>query len=215
MTNKDIVIQTTVSFVQQTLAEAEGSHDWWHIARVWKNAKTIAETEGGDLFVIELGALLHDIADAKFHGGDEEIAPQKTKVFLNSLNVAEEIVAHVVNIVKHISFKGGKDAQPFKSLELDIVQDADRLEAIGAVGVARACAYGGYKKREIYNPNILPNLHMTREEYKHSKGTTINHFYEKLLLLKDRFNTHTGRTLAEDRHKFMEVFLEQFYKEVS
>lgn len=213
MHNEEI-IQKTVAFVQKTLADAEGGHDWWHIYRVWKNAKHLATSEkDADQLVVELGALLHDIADSKFHNGDEDIGPQTARDFLVSLSTEESMVTHVENIVWHISFKGGTHTQTFKSLELDIVQDADRLDAMGAIGIARTFNYGGHKGRALYDPTIPPNLAMTKEEYKKSDAPTINHFYEKLLLLKDRMNTETGKKMAAERHIFMEQYLDQFYKE--
>ncbi|HJP62901.1 MAG TPA: HD domain-containing protein [Mucilaginibacter sp.] len=208
------IINKTVSFVQKTLENAEGGHDWWHIHRVWTNARRIAQTEECDIQVVELSALLHDIADAKFHGGDEEVGPATAGKFLQILNVDEEIILHVQQIIRHISFKAGFNKAAFLSKELDIVQDADRLDAIGAIGIARAFSYGGFKGREIYNPNIEPNLDMSKEEYKNSTAPTINHFYEKLLLLRDKMNTATGKAMAEQRHKFMEHYLTQFYSEV-
>ncbi len=207
------IIAKTVSFVKKELEGAEGGHDWWHIERVWKNAKLISRREKANSFIVELGALLHDIADAKFHDGDENIGPQKARLFFESLSVKNNIIEHVENIIKHISFKGGNFKSSFHSKELQIVQDADRLDAIGAIGIARAFNYGGFKNREIYNPLIKPALQMGKEAYKKSSAPTINHFYEKLLLLKDRMNTETGKKLAEERHLFMEIFLEQFYKE--
>ena len=211
--NNQAIIQKTIDFVKTSLSEAEGGHDWWHIYRVWKTAKHIAQTENVDMFVVELGALLHDIADSKFHGGDEEIGPQKAKEFLESLHVSENIIDHVVNIIANISFKGGKLPQKFKSTELDVIQDADRLDALGAIGIARTFNYGGHKGRSIYNPDIMPNLNLSKEEYKNSDAPTLNHFYEKLLLLKDLMNTQTGRKMAEQRHDFMLAFLDQFYNE--
>ncbi len=212
------IIDKTIDFVKQTLTDAEGGHDWWHIYRVWKLSKHIADIEkvhniNIDLFVVELGALLHDIADSKFHDGDEAIGPKKAKEFLNSLNVSNEIILHVENIISNISFKGGKDIQKFKSIELDIIQDADRLDAIGAIGIARTFNYGGYKNRTIYNPDIKPNLTMSKEEYKKSGAPSINHFYEKLLLLKDFMNTHSGKEMAQHRHNFMQQYLTEFYDE--
>lgn len=207
------IIHQTIDFVKNTLSEAEGGHDWWHIQRVWKLAKKIAVEENVDLFAVELGALLHDIADAKFHNGDETVGPKKARTFLESLNVKESIIAHVENIISHVSFKGGNHHQVFRSPELDVVQDADRLDALGAIGIARTFNYGGYKNRKLYDPAIKPKLNMSKEEYKKSEAPTINHFYEKLLLLKDRMNTRTGRRMAEGRHQFMEHFLEEFYKE--
>lgn len=209
----DALILKTKEFVKAELANAEGGHDWFHIERVWKTAKTIAQQENVDLQIVELGALLHDIADSKFHNGDEEVGPTKTRTFLTSLLVDEATVDHVVNIVKNISYKGGNEKQAFHSPELDVVQDADRLDALGAIGIARTFNYGGHKGFALHDPSIPPNLNMTKEEYKTNTAPTINHFYEKLLLLKDRMNTETGKKMAEQRHQFMEVYLEQFYKE--
>lgn len=211
--DQETVIQKTIDFVKEVLSDAEGGHDWWHIYRVWKLSKHIAQTEDVDNFVVELGALLHDIADSKFHDGDEEVGPRKAREFLSSLGVQEDVIIHIENIISNISFKGGKHTQKFKSPELDVIQDADRLDAMGAMGVARTFNYGGHKGREIYNPEIKPNLNMTKEEYKSSNAPTLNHFYEKLLLLKNRMNTNTGKSMAEHRHKFMEQFLDEFYKE--
>lgn len=207
------IINKTVQFVKDTLKNAEGGHDWWHIYRVWNSAKHIAKPEKADLFIIELGALLHDIADSKFNKGDEEIGPRKAREFLKSLKVEDSVIVHVENIISNISFKGGREVQTFRSPELDIVQDADRLDALGAIGIARAFNYGGHKNREIYNPTIKPDLKMSKEEYKKANAPTINHFYEKLLLLKDRMNTQTGKEMAELRHKYMEKYLEEFYGE--
>lgn len=207
------IIQKTAHFVEITLENAEGGHDWWHIQRVWTLANRIAEKEDADKFVVALGALLHDIADAKFHNGDETIGPKKAKDFLYSIEVDTSTVEHVVQIIEHISFKGGNHALSFSSKELAIIQDADRLDALGAIGIARTFNYGGYKNRAIYDPNIKPNLNMTKEEYKNSNAPTINHFYEKLLLLKDRMNTATGKEMAIHRHRFLELFLEEFYSE--
>jgi len=207
------IIETTTQFVRTTLSNAEGGHDWWHIHRVHTNAKRIAQTEACDMLVVELAALLHDIADSKFHNGDEEIGPETAGSFLRSINADEDIIEHVQQIIRHISFKAGFDKSKFHTIELDIVQDADRLDAIGAIGIARAFSYGGFKGREIYDPTIKPNLNMTKAEYKNTTAPTINHFYEKLLLLKDKMNTQTGKKLAEQRHAFMESYLKQFYSE--
>jgi len=166
-----------------------------------------------DLFVVELGALLHDIADSKFHDGDETVGPRKARAFLISQEVDEEVIVHVEKIITNISFKGGNHDQKFISPELDVIQDADRLDALGAIGVARTFNYGGHKNREIYNPEVQPNLKMTKEEYKNSDAPTLNHFYEKLLLLKDRMNTKSGSEMAEKRHEFMQIYLDQFYME--
>lgn len=207
------LIPRTVAYVQQELQHAEGGHDWFHIERVWKTAKTIAAGEQVDTLVVELGALLHDIADSKFHQGDEEKGPRMARAFLEAEQVKEEVIVHVVNIIRYIGFKGGKEKAAFSSAELAVVQDADRLDAIGAIGIARAFNFGGFKGRELYNPAIAPNLHMTKEEYKKSTAPTINHFYEKLLLLKDLMNTETGKRMAEQRHRFMVQYLHQFYNE--
>jgi len=211
--NQPSILQQTIDYVKETLALAEGGHDWFHIERVWKNARQIARTENVDMEIVELAALLHDIADSKFNGGDEEIGPRTARLFLEGKQYAADRTAHVVNIVRHISFKGGKEAVVFSSPELEVVQDADRLDAIGAIGIARAFHFGGFKGRAIYDPAIPPNLNMTKEEYKNSPAPTINHFYEKLLLLANRMNTKTGRLLAMERHRFMDSFLQQFYKE--
>ena len=210
----NILIAKTKNFVKTTLQNAEGGHDWFHIERVYKNSLLIAKTEKCNLEIVQLGALLHDIADSKFHNGDETIGPKTAQKFLESQNVAIEIIEHVIKIIENISFKGGHKNSDFNSIELQIVQDADRLDAIGAIGIARTFNYGGFKNREIYNPDILPNLSMSKDDYKNNSAPTINHFYEKLLLLKDKMNTETGIKLAQERHDFMEVFLEQFYMEV-
>ena len=210
-TNK--LIDKTILFVKTTLAQAEGGHDWFHIERVYKNALLIAESEKCDMEIVQLGALLHDIADSKFHNGDESIGPKTARAFLESEKVEPAIINHVIAIIENISFKGGKVERQFSSIELDIVQDADRLDAIGAIGIARTFNYGGFKNRALYNPEIAPNLTMTKEEYKNNEAPTINHFYEKLLLLKDKMNTQTGKQIAQDRHRYMEDFLEQFYDE--
>jgi uncharacterized protein len=207
------IIGDTESFVRNSLKNAEGGHDWWHIHRVWLNAKLIAQSEQSDLLTVELAALLHDIADSKFYNGNEEIGPAKAGEFLRKMAVDEKVIEHVQQIIRNVSFKAGFDGPAFQSIELQIVQDADRLDAIGAIGIARAFSYGGFKGREIYNPAIGPNLNMTKEAYKNSSGPSINHFYEKLLLLRDKMNTHTGKRLAEQRHAFMERYLEQFYLE--
>ena len=208
------IIEETVAFVQETLQGAEGGHDWFHIERVYRNALMIAKDEKVDLLVVSLAALLHDIADAKFHGGDESIGPKMAQEFLATLGVADTTIQHVVDIILNISYKTSLDPQKtFSSKELEVVQDADRLDAIGAIGIARAFNYGGYRNRELYNPDIPSNLEMTKEQYKNSNSPTLNHFYEKLLLLKDKMNTDTGKILAQQRHKFMLDYLDQFYRE--
>lgn len=207
------VLENAENFVKQQLETAEGGHDWFHIERVYKNAILIAKEESCNMEVVQLAALLHDIADSKFHNGDETIGPKIARDFLTKENVAEETIHHVVNIIENISFKGGNFKKDFHSKELEIVQDADRLDAIGAIGIARTFNYGGFKNRAIYHPEILPNLSMSKEEYKKSTAPKINHFYEKLLLLKDKMNTQTGKKIAQKRHDFMELYLEQFYGE--
>lgn len=207
------VIENTKIFVRKSLENAEGGHDWFHIERVYRNALLIAKEEKADNFVIALGALLHDIADYKFHNGDEQVGPRIAMEFLTSQELPEDIIIQVINIIKNISFKGGNTIQEYQSPELDIVQDADRLDALGAIGIARTFNYGGFKGRALYDPAIAPNLRMSKEEYKNSTAPTINHFYEKLLLLKDRMNTVSGKRIAEDRHRFMEQFLDRFYAE--
>ncbi|NCF54253.1 MAG: HD domain-containing protein [Bacteroidetes bacterium] len=207
------LLEVTIKYVKEILTEAEGGHDWFHIERVWKNAKLIAAKELCDLEVVQLAALLHDIADSKFHGGNEEIGPAMAREFLENAGLEPQKIDHIVAIVENVSFKGGQNIRSHSSIELDIVQDADRLDAIGAIGIARTFNYGGYKNRAIYDPAIAPNLNMTKEEYKKSTAPTINHFYEKLLLLIDRMNTQTGKDIALERHRFMETFLDQFYAE--
>jgi uncharacterized protein len=217
MTDTELV-EETITFVKETLQHAEGGHDWFHIQRVFNNTMLIAREEKVNILVVSLGALLHDIADAKFHHGDEALGPQMAQDFLQSIGTPKRTINHVVKIIKFSSFKSGLTdskgkRKKFSSKELQVVQDADRLDAIGAIGIARAFNYGGFKNRVLYDPGIPPNLKLTREEYKKSKAPTINHFYEKLLLLKDKMNTKTGKRLAEQRHQFMLDYLEQFYKE--
>ena len=207
------LIQETIEFVKQKLQNAEAGHDWFHIERVYKNSLLIATTESCNLQVVQLGALLHDIADSKFYNGDETVGPKVARQFLESKNVPELLLLQVIDIIENISFKGGNFEKKIPSIELQIVQDADRLDAIGALGIARTFNYGGFKNRQLYNPEILPNLKMTKEEYKKNDAPTINHFYEKLLLLKDKMNTTTGKQMAQQRHQYMEGFLQQFFIE--
>ncbi len=211
--NDSLIIAHTITFVKKELENAEGGHDWFHIERVYKNAILISKTEKVDSFIVSLGALLHDIADSKFYNGDEAIGPKKASDFLNYKKVPEDVIAHVIKIIENISFKGGNKKQQFFSNELAVVQDADRLDALGAIGIARCFNYGGYKNRKLYDPEVKPNLNMSPEVYKASNSPTINHFYEKLLLLKDKMNTKTGKQIAQKRHEYMEGFLEQFYGE--
>ena len=207
------LISKTILFVRNQLQNAEGGHDWFHIERVYKNAIALSKNEKCNTMIVQLGALLHDIADSKFHNGDESIGPKVARTFLESEKVDAETINHVINIIENISFKGGNFEKKSSSIELEIVQDADRLDAIGAIGIARTFNYGGFKNRPLYNPAVPPNLQMNKEEYKNSEAPTINHFYEKLLLLKDKMNTETGKKMAQDRHHFMETFLSQFYAE--
>lgn len=210
--NENRLIENTRTFVKETLADAEGGHDWFHVERVYRNALLIAKGESVDLLVVQLGALLHDIADAKFHKGDETIGPALASAFLLRQNADSALVEHVTQIIKHISFKGGR-AVSFTSPEFEVVRDADRLDALGAIGIARTFNYGGFKNRKIYDPEISPNLAMTPEQYKGSTAPTINHFYEKLLLLKDQMHTKTAIRIAHRRHAFMELYLKQFFAE--
>jgi len=211
---KQNIIDKTITFVKETLSNAEGGHDWFHIERVYKNTLLIAKKEAVDEFTVSLAALLHDIADSKFFNGDETIGPKLAKEFLAKLNVDQNVINHVTDIIKHISYKNElEQGSKFTSKELEVVQDPDRLDAIGAIGIARCFSYGGFKNRALYNPEIKPNLNMSKAEYKTSTAPSINHFYEKLLLLKDKMNTETGKQIALERHAFMEQFLSQFYLE--
>ncbi len=200
--------------VKVLLAGAEGGHDWWHAHRVRRVALRLAHEEGADPFVVELAALLHDIADPKFHDGDEEAGPRQARHILDDAGVPPEVRDHVLHIIRHISFRGGHAPVPaYRSPELAVVQDADRLDALGAIGIARTFNYGGYRQRPLYDPTIPPRQYDSAEEYRKSRTPTINHFYEKLLLLKDRMNTTAGKKMAEQRHRFMESFLEEFFRE--
>lgn len=207
------IIEQTINFVKKTLANAEAGHDWFHIERVYKTAQHINETEKADDLIVALAALLHDIADSKFNGGDEEIGPQKAGDFLENIGVDANIINEVRLIIKNLSYKASLGKIDYFSKELNVVQDADRLDAIGAIGIARAFTYGGFKNRVLYDPEIKVNLQMTKEEYKNTTAPTINHFYEKLLLLKDLMKTETGKKMAQQRHDFMLAYLDQFYQE--
>ena len=208
------IVERTIAFVREELARAEGGHDWFHIERVFRNTLLIAKDEPVDILVVSLAALLHDIADPKFHGGDEEIGPKKADAFMKSLGLSPKVRGQVVDIIRRMSFKNSLEGQAGEeSRELEVVRDADRLDAMGAIGIARAFSFGGYKGRALYDPEIAPRVGMSKEEYKKSSGPTLNHFYEKLLLLKDLMHTKTGKRLAEGRHAFMLEFLEAFYAE--
>lgn len=211
--SKKSSLERTESYVRETLLGAEAGHDWNHIARVRRLSRQIGEAEGADLFVVEMAALLHDISDHKFNGGDEEAGPRLANELMIRLSVDEDERQHVVHIIRNVSFKGGREEQTFSSLELDVVQDADRLDAMGAVGIARAFHYGGFKNRPLYDPSVPLEQAVSKEAYMASATPTINHFYEKLFLLKDRMNTATGRRLAEARHRFMEDFVRRFMEE--
>lgn len=213
MLTQQEIIAKTEAYVKSLLSGEGSGHDWWHILRVWNNARTIASNEQADLFIVELAALLHDVGDHKFHKGDETVGPRMAEDWLTKLQVNPDIIEQVTTIIKELSFKGAGTSSTMSSIEGCIVQDADRLDAIGAIGIARTFAYGGHKNREIYNPEISPELHNTFEAYKNSTAPTINHFYEKLLLLKDRMHTQTARQMAEQRHHYMQLYLEQFYAE--
>lgn len=211
--NNQELIQKTADFVKEKFSGESTGHDWWHMYRVWQLSKTIAAEEKADLFVVELGALLHDIADWKFHDGDEEAGPRAAREWLESIKVDESIIQHIEEIIRTVSFKGAGVASDMKTIEGRIIHDADKLDAVGAIGIARAFAYGGANHRSIYEPDMRPEEHATFEAYRNSPSHTVNHFYEKLLLLKDRMYTDTGKKLAKERHKFMEQYLEQFYAE--
>jgi uncharacterized protein len=214
MTPNETIIEATKDYVRTTLKDAEGGHDWFHTLRVFNNALLIAKSEQVDFLVVGLGALLHDIADSKFHDGDATIGPKMAREFLFKHNVDSLVIEHVVDIINNISFnKSFEKGEKFTSPELDVIQDADRLDAIGAIGIARCFNYGGFKNRKLFDPSIKPNMKMSKEEYKKSSAPTINHFYEKLLLLSDKMNTKTGKRIAKQRHQFMEQYLDQFYAE--
>lgn len=207
------ILDEVKKYIRKSLGEEATGHDWWHSWRVWKLSKKIAEKEGGNLFVIELAALFHDIADWKFYGGSTKKGAEKAKSLLKKLGVDDKTIKRICHIIDNVSFKGAGVKNKIKTKEGMIVQDADRLDVLGAIGIARIFAYGGFKGREIYNPNIKPKLHKTFKEYKNSKSTSINHFYEKILLLKDRLNTKTAKKIAERKHKFLENFLKEFFRE--
>jgi uncharacterized protein len=212
MDNSD-VIDYVVSELKREFADESTGHDWFHLERVWKNAKQIAATEGGDLFVIELAALLHDIADHKFVADADAEAKRRIQAMLSKVQVDQKTIDRVIDIVSKSSFKGGIGENPMKQLEGLIIQDADRLDAIGAIGIARTFAFGGKFGNLLYHPDIPPATFKSAEEYRKNRTHTINHFYEKLLLLKDKMNTPTGKRMAEQRHIFMQEFLNQFYNE--
>lgn len=210
---KEKTLKQTIEYVKKTLSGEGSGHDWWHVYRVWKNSIYIGKQEHADMFVVQLAALLHDISDWKFNKGDDSIGPKIAKEWLEKMRVEKRIISHVCEIIKEMSFKGADVKTQMRTKEGKVVQDADRLDAIGAIGIARTFAYGGYMKREIHNPNIKPEAHDSFEKYKNNKGTSINHFYEKILLIKDLMNTKTAKKIAKQRHKFVEQFLDRFHKE--
>lgn len=207
------VIPRTEEMIRQRLQGDSSGHDWWHIDRVRRNAVFLATAEGADVELTELAALLHDIADWKFHGGDETAGPKAARAWLTDLQMDPRLIDKVCEIIQGVTFKGAGVVTNMATLEGCCVQDADRLDAIGAMGIARAFAFGGHFGRLMYDPDHPPELHDSFTAYKTKSGPTINHFYEKLLLLKDRMQTATGRRLAEQRHRFLEDFLAQFFAE--
>ena len=213
MIDNEKMIEATQHYVMETLEKAEAGHDWWHVLRVFNISVEMAQKMNADMTVVSLASLLHDVGDSKFHDGDETIGPRMIREFLNTLPLDKNIFEEVMYIVENMSFKRSFDFKGEKSLAFQIVQDADRLDAIGAIGIARAFSFGGFKGRPFYDPSILPQQHDDGKSYKASQAPTINHFYEKLLLLKDQMNTTQGRTMAEKRHAYMLTFLEQFYAE--
>lgn len=211
--DEEAVLKQTEEYIKNKLAGEGSGHDWWHVYRVLKNAAHIGRQEDADLFVVQLAALLHDVSDWKFNEGDDDVGPRLAREWLEKMQIEERIISHVCEIIKGMSFKGAGVKTQMRTKEGMVVQDADRLDAIGAIGISRTFAYGGHKGREIYNPHIRPEKHDSFEQYKNNSGPTINHFYEKLLLLKDLMNTETARKIAEERHRFMELYLDRFYSE--
>jgi len=213
LVDRDSVVAKTQEHVREHLTGESSGHDWWHVNRVWQTAVQIGSEEGADLYVVQLAALLHDIADAKFHEGDEEIGSRTAADWLRPLDVDEPIITHVAAIIRDISFKGAGVPTPMPTREGMVVQDADRLDALGAIGMARAFAYGGFRGRVLHDPDSLPVMHATVDAYRSHRGSTVNHVFEKLLLLKDRMNTESARRIASERHEFLEHFLRQFFAE--
>lgn len=215
--DKNKILENLSAEVKEKMSSDGSGHDWWHVYRVWKMATHLAKDEKADLFVVELGALLHDIADYKFHGGDYSVGPRVAREMMERIKVAEDTIDKVCEIVENISFKGGVKKETMKTLEGKIVQDADRLDAIGAIGIGRVFAFGGSKNRPMHDPAIKPQAYKSKEEYiaafRRNEGSSISHFYEKLLLLKDRMNTKAAKQIAQSRHEFMEEFLKRFYSE--
>lgn len=212
--SETITINKTTAFIKKKMLGEGSGHDWWHVYRVWQLAKTICDTEPkADRLTVELAALLHDIADWKFADGDMEAGPKEARAWLESHNVNEHVIRHIEDIIRDTSFKGAHVDLGLKTLEAKIVFDADKLDAIGAIGIARTFAYGGHTGHPIYEPSQKPTLHKTFEAYKNGQSHTINHFYEKLLLLRGLMQTKEGKRLAQHRHKVMEQYLKEFYNE--
>ena len=212
MSNQKI-IENIAQEIKERLKNESSGHDWWHVYRVWRTAKRIGQQEKANMLVVELAALLHDIADWKFQAGDDTVGPKKAGELLEKYEVRTEVIEHVCNIIATMTFQGAEVKTEMETLEGRVVQDADRLDAIGAIGIGRAFAYGGYKNRPMHDPDQKPTRHKSKEEYYSNESTTINHFHEKLLLLKDRMNTKTARKIAKKRHKFMKLFLDEFGEE--
>ncbi|MEA2603694.1 MAG: uncharacterized protein QOF89_4686 [Acidobacteriota bacterium] len=212
-TDHEEVVRRTAEHVRRTLEGEPSGHDWWHVYRVWKSSQVLAREEKADGFVVELAALLHDLSDRKLNGGDVTLGPKVAREWLAAQGVDAETVDHVGEIIADLSFKGAGVSTPMRTLEGKVVQDADRLDAIGAIGIARCFAYGGHKGRRLHDPEQRPEMHQSAESYYANQGTAINHFYEKLLLLAERMNTAAGRRIAQERHAFLEEFLERFYAE--
>jgi uncharacterized protein len=212
--NKRRILSQTIKYVRGKSTDQDVGHEWWHTYRVWKTALRIARHEKGvDLFVVQLGALLHDVADWKFNKGDEKVEERTTRAWLKKVGADDETIDKICYIVMNVSFKGAGVKDRMMTKEGQIVQDADRLDAIGAIGIARAFVYGGYEGRPMYDPDRKPRMHKSFADYKAAESSTINHFYEKLLLLKGRMHTKTAIKIAEERDAFMRDYLKRFLKE--
>jgi uncharacterized protein len=208
------LIDETAEYIKKKLLGEGSGHDWWHVYRVWQLAKTMVDSEPeADRLTVELGAILHDIADWKFADGNLEAGPKAARKWLENKGVDEKVITHIEDIIRDTSFKGANVDLRLKTIEAKIVFDADKLDAIGAIGIGRTFAYGGSKNRSMHEPDQKPTMHDSFEAYKNSNSSTINHFYEKLLLLKDLMYTETGKRLAQHRHEVMEQFLDEFFKE--